>query len=83
MVRIWSKNRQLINQISAHQKPVSKVLGDAISSHLLHSCSLDRSIQTYDLKVDKKLYFRQAQGGNLTDMIQDQKTGELSKSFII
>ena len=83
VVRIWSKSRQLINQISAHQKPLSKVLGDILASHLVHSCSLDRSLQTYDLKSDKKLYFRQALGGNVTDMIQDQTTGELSKIVLM
>lgn len=78
VVRIWSKNRQLINQVSAHQKAVTKVLGEISASHIIHSCSYDRSIQTYDLKTDKKLYFRQALGGGLTDMIQNLKTSDLS-----
>ena len=78
IVRIWSKNKQLINQVSAHQKTVTKVLGEISASHIIHSCSYDRSIQTYDLKTDKKLYFRQALGGSLTDMVQNLKTGDLS-----
>lgn len=70
VVRIWSSSRQLINQLSTHQKTVSKVLGDALSPNIIYSCSLDRSIQAYDLKNDKKLYFKQVNNGNITDMIQ-------------
>ncbi len=81
-MRIWSKTRQLINQLSVHQKCVSKVLGDLAYPNIIYSCSLDRSIQSYDLKNDKKVYFKQAQGGNLTDMVQT-KSGDLSKYFVI
>ncbi len=81
-MRIWSKTRQLINQLSVHPKCVSKVLGDLAYPNIIYSCSLDRSIQSYDLKNDKKVYFKQAQGGNLTDMVQT-KSGDLSKYFVI
>lgn len=83
VVRIWSKTRQLINQLSVHQKTVSRVLGDLLTPNIIHSCSLDKSIQAYDLKNDKKVYFKQAQGGNITDMTQINKTGDLGKYLYI
>lgn len=83
MVRIWSKTRQLINQLSVHQKTVTRVLGDVITPNIIHSCSLDKSMQAFDLKNDKKVYFKQAQGGNLTDMVQINKTGDFSMYLFI
>ena len=84
VVRIWSNgSRQLINQISVHQKTVSKVLGDFKYPHIIHSCSIDRSIHAYDLKSDKKLSFRQAVGGSINSMSQSSSSGELGNSYII
>lgn len=40
-------------------------------------------MQAFDLKNDKKVYFKQAQGGNLTDMVQINKTGDFSMYFFI
>lgn len=78
VVRIWSAGtQQLVHQISAHQKPVSAVLGDCRYPHIVHSCSLDRSIYAYDLKADKKISFRQASNGSLTSMAQSSLTGDL------
>lgn len=83
MVRIWSTSRQLINQISTHQKTVSRVLGDMSTPNIIYSASLDRSIQAYDLKNDKKLYFKQVNNGSITDMIQHTTSAELSTPFMI
>lgn len=77
VVRIWSTSRQLINQISTHQKTVSRVLGDMSTPNIIYSASLDRSIQGYDLKNDKKLYFKQVNNGSITDMIQHTTSPEL------
>jgi WD40 repeat protein len=55
VLRVWARtNHQQLNQISAHQKPISRVLPDQRDASLIHSCSQDKSIHTYNLKTDKK-----------------------------
>ena len=82
VVRIWAlNNNKLINQISVHQKTVSKVLGDSKEPSMIHSCSFDKSLHTYDMKMDKKVNFRTLPNGNFTDMAQTD-TGHLGTVFI-
>ena len=84
VVRIWAPNsRQLINQISVHQKTIRRVLGDYKYPHIIHSVSEDKSIHAYDMKSDKKISFRQAASGILTSMDQSLSTGDLGKPSII
>lgn len=40
VVRIWSRiNHQLLNQISIHQKTISKLFPDINDPSIIHSCS--------------------------------------------
>ena len=82
MVRIWANSGKLINQISAHQKSISGIFGDSGSPHVIHSCSLDRSIHSYDMKADKKLNFRQASSGTITGMDQSSSSGDIGNFLI-
>lgn len=76
MVRLWArKTHQLLQQITVHQKTIGRVLVDVKQPHLVHSCSHDKSLHTYDLKVDKKVCFHQAKNGSLLDMDQRKDTG--------
>ena len=78
VVRIWANaTRQLMNQISVHQKSIIRVLGDYTYGHIIHSASEDRSIHAYDMKSDKKISFRQAASGSLSSMDQSSSTGDL------
>lgn len=71
IVRVWSrKHRTLLTQISAHTKTVCKVLPDVQKPEIIHSCSQDKSIHTYNLKTEKKLMAHQAKNGVLLDMTQ-------------
>lgn len=36
--------------------------------NIIHSCSLDKTIHTYDLKSDKKVILHQAKNGMIMDM---------------
>ena len=71
VVRIWApNNNKLINQISVHQKTVTKVFGDLQTNNFIHSCSIDKSLHTYDMKSDKKVNFRTLSNGSFLDMDQ-------------
>lgn len=84
MVRIWApKTNQLINQLSVHQRTVTGVLGDYSNPQFLHTCSIDKSIHTYDMKTDKKVTFRQGNTGSITSMDQIKSTGDLGKIYVI
>ena len=70
-VRIWAPtNNKLINQLSVHQKSATKVLGDLQTPHIIHSCSVDKSLHSYDMKSDKKINFRTLSNGSFLDMAQ-------------
>ena len=73
----------MINQLSVHQRTVTSVLGDCSNPQYLHSCSIDKSIHTYDMKTDKKVNFRQGNTGSITSMDQVKSTGDLGKNYII
>lgn len=71
IVRVWSrKHRTLLTQISAHKKTVCKVRPDVQRPEFIHSCSQDKTINTYDLKNEKKIMLHQAKNGVLYDMTQ-------------
>ncbi|KRW99659.1 WD40-repeat-containing domain [Pseudocohnilembus persalinus] len=70
-VRIWSRvARQLLQQISIHTRDVIAVFPDIQQSHIIHSASTDKSIHSYDLKLNKKLMYHQAKNGTLLGMSQ-------------
>lgn len=76
VVRVWARTtRQLLGQIEVHQKSISKVLADSKIPNYIHSCSIDRTIHTYDLKTDKKVAVHQVKNGNILDMDQKKDTG--------
>ncbi|EAS05346.1 zinc carboxypeptidase family protein, putative (macronuclear) [Tetrahymena thermophila SB210] len=71
IVRVWSRvNRQLITQISMHTKDVVSVFPDFQKANIIHSCSADKSVHSFDLKTDKKVIFHQAKNGSILDMSQ-------------
>lgn len=73
VVRIWRmSNRELIVQFSEHSKPVTRVLVDNTKPHLVHSCSQDMLVLTYDLKTQRRTVSHLVQQGALLDMSQRQ-----------
>lgn len=77
IVRVWSRKvRQLVTQINPHKKEISRVFPDLEKPNVIHSCSIDKIIHTYDLKTEKKIILHQAKNGQVLDMAQ-RKDSEL------
>ena len=54
-VRLWSAaNRELLTQFTEHSKAVSGLCVDETQPHLLHSCGLDNSTVTMDIKKERR-----------------------------
>jgi WD40 repeat protein len=65
IIRLWSTvNQELIAQYSEHTKPVTDILIDIDHPHLLHSCSIDKTVSTFDLKIGRRITFHALQKHN-------------------
>ncbi len=70
-VRVWAlTNRELIIQFTEHRKSVTEVLVDLDDPALVHSCSLDRNVFTYNLKSERRTVAHSVRGGAFTAMTQ-------------
>lgn len=70
-VRVWGRtNRKLLIQFHDHKKDVVSLFPDYKEAHIIHSCSLDRSLCTYDLKAETKINGHQTKNGSLFGMTQ-------------
>mmetsp|Transcript_1714 Transcript_1714/g.5990 ORF Transcript_1714/g.5990 Transcript_1714/m.5990 type:complete len:648 (-) Transcript_1714:54-1997(-) len=58
-IRLWAaKSRELIGQFTGeHTKTISDLQIDVEAPFILHSCSADRSVLTFDLSKNKRLTF--------------------------
>ena len=52
------------------KKDIVSLIPDLNQPHLIHSCSMDRTISTYDLKQEKRMNGHQTQNGSLYGMSQ-------------
>jgi cilia- and flagella-associated protein 52 len=81
IVRVWArKTRKLITQITAHKKTITRVFPDLQKSNIIHSCSADKIIHSFDLKTEKKVILHQAKNGTVLSMSQ-RKDNELELSM--
>jgi WD40 repeat protein len=70
-VRVWGRaNRKLLIQFNDQKKDVVSVFPDLNKPHIIHSCSADRTISTYDLKIEKRIGGHQTFNGSLLAMSQ-------------
>jgi len=70
-VRVWAlSSRELIIQFTEHRKSVTEVLVDLENPSLVHSCSLDRNVFTYDLKTERRSVAHSVRSGAFTSMTQ-------------
>jgi WD40 repeat protein len=54
-VRLWTKQSRLfVSQFQEHSKAVTGLIVDVVNPQLLHSCSLDRSVISYNIKENKR-----------------------------
>jgi WD40 repeat protein len=56
--------------LADQKKDIVSLFPDLNQPHLIHSCSLDRTISTYDLKQEKRMRGNQTQNGSLYGMTQ-------------
>ncbi len=52
------------------KRDIVSLFPDIQKPHQIHSCSMDRSISTYDLKVEKRINGHQTKNGALFGMTQ-------------
>jgi hypothetical protein len=52
------------------KKDIVSLFPDINQPHLIHSCSMDRTLSTYDLKQEKRMLGHQTQNGALYGMSQ-------------
>lgn len=70
-VRVWARaNRKLLIQFNDQKKDIVSLFPDLNKPHLIHSCSMDRTISTYDLKQEKRMNGHQTHNGSLQGMTQ-------------
>ena len=79
-VCIWSRRtHELLLQFPDHVKPVTKVIKDVRKLNLLHSVGQDRSVYTYDLKLEKRIVGHSMDRkfiGNFTSLSQRKDSEE-------
>lgn len=70
-MRVWSsKSYELVTQFSEHSKGVTGLCADNIHSNLVHTCSMDRMVITYDLKTGRRANYKSHKDGGYTGMCQ-------------
>ena len=70
-MRVWNRsNLQFIGQYSEHNKTVTGLLVDNMHEHLVHSCSIDRAVVTYDLRTSRRSNYKMHRDGGFTGLAQ-------------
>jgi len=66
LIRVWARGlRKIVSQINFHTKAITKLIPDLSKPTLIHSCSMDKQAQSYDLKHEKKIMYHTAKNGHL------------------
>jgi WD40 repeat protein len=62
-IRVWSATSQeMLVQFTDHTKSVSQVLIDIDAPAILHSCGMDKTVLTFDLKSNKRIAYHAMSG---------------------
>jgi WD40 repeat protein len=70
-VRIWARqNRKMLIQFNDQKRDIVNLFPDLNYPHVIHSCSMDRTVSTYDLKLEKRISSHQTNNGCLLGMSQ-------------
>ena len=70
-VRLWARTtRKLLIQFTDAKRDIVAIFPDLLKPYQIHSCSLDRTICTYDLKQEKRVNGHQTKNGSLYGMTQ-------------
>lgn len=64
LVRVWSRKiRKLSYQIACHTKRITAAFPDILQSNIVHSCSEDKTVHSFNLKNNKKVIFHTQNNG--------------------
>jgi len=70
-LRLWLlRDRKLLGQFTEHSKPVTGICIDINDDALVHTCSLDKTILTFDLRVEKRVNCHLLREGSFVHMCQ-------------
>lgn len=70
-MRVWSRrNLEFVAQYAEHSKAITGLLVDREAPNLVHSCSLDRAVVTYDLKTTRRSNYKMHRDGAFTGLCQ-------------
>lgn len=71
IVRVWTrKTHELIIQFSGHHKDVYNVFPDLNKPNLIYSCGGDRSLNTFDIKLQKRVNIHNIKNGFICGIAQ-------------
>ena len=70
-MRVWLlRNQRLLGQFAEHAKAITGICVDINDDGLVHSCSLDKSILTFDLRTEKRANCHMLREGSFVHMVQ-------------
>jgi hypothetical protein len=73
----------LIIQFPAHHKDVYNVFADLNKPNIIYTCGADRSLNTYDIKLQKRVNLHNIKNGTICGIAQRlDGRNELSKILI-
>jgi len=74
-VCVWTrKSHELVLTINEHKKPITGIIGDNIRPEWIHTTCEDRMMTTYDLKQERRAFYRMADAPLLC--LTQKKTGD-------
>lgn len=80
-VKVWGRmNRSMLTQLELFTMPVTKVIVDFKDPGVIHACSLNKDIVSYDLKKNKPMITHRVANGHVHDLTQKKRSEfELSR----
>jgi WD40 repeat protein len=83
IVRIWTrKSLELTIQFPAHHKDVFTVMPDINKPNLIYSCGGDHSLNTFDIKLQKRVNLHNIKNGTIRGIVQKMDgENEISKTY--
>lgn len=76
-LRVWARtSHQLLTQFTDNRRTLTRVFPDLKMAHLIHASGIDRIVNTYDLKLERRVVHHEIGSGSILDMTQ-RKDNEL------
>lgn len=70
-VKVWGRsNHNMLTQLELFNMPVTRVIADFKDPAVIHACSLNKDIVSFDLKKNKQIILHRVANGHVNDMVQ-------------